>query len=248
MNIFSISLTGYKNKLRKRKTQDFLFFKNFDNYTLAVVCDGHSLDRFKYSDVGARLACESVVKILNSYEKIELLIEELRVRIFQDKIKNTWRNFVYDDFYKRNYLAYKLDYTYYGTTISFVAVLDEYIVFFNLGDSRIFISLDKDYKPVFKDNNYIFVNSLAHTNCQLNMQFKVIKNNLKDIKIALFSDGYFNMFDNVDDLKRQIEYVFLNISTDVFKIYNFKVKYEKYLNDLNKNKSFDDISLIFLYQ
>ena len=158
VNIFGEGAVGYKNIVKSSSSQDFFLYKKYKNYAVCTVADGHSMDVFKYSHIGSYLACQSVFEILKTYklnEDIEKgeqnFICDLKNKKVQNDIKNKWRDLVYREFYKRNYKVYKLDYMLFGTTLSFVIFLKEYIVFFNLGDSSILIKEDKDYVNVFKN-------------------------------------------------------------------------------------------------
>ena len=249
MNIFEVNVAGYKNTVRNFCSQDFSIYKKYENYIVCAIADGHSSNRFKYSHIGSKLACEAVLKVVEGYlidDNVDLLIENFKKEKIQLEIKYKWRDMVYEDFYKKNYKAYKLDYIQYGTTLSFVLLLKEYIVFFNLGDGGILIKKDENYEHVFKNNNYKIVNSLAQNRCEERMQYKILKLD-ENFQIVMFSDGFINSFDSYDKFKLELDKVFKILKKNVFAGINLKNTYLKYLTKLSKYGSLDDISVIFIY-
>ena len=251
INIFDMEIVGYKNIKKSINSQDHLLYKNEKNYAILSVADGHSLTRFKYSEIGAKIACEVVLDVVSKYlnmGKFDLFIEDFKSKKIQLEIKNEWRRRVYDDFYKRNYKAYKLDYIDYGTTLTFVVLFEKNIIFFNLGDGYIFVEEKGEYIKVFKNNNYKIVNSLAHKNCEIYMQYKIEELKYENLKLIISTDGFVNSFENYFDLKLEFEKIFSFLEKNVFSNLNFRKKYKKYLFDLNKRGSKDDISIIFLYK
>lgn len=135
----------------------------------------------------------------------------------------------------------------YGTTLTSVIIIKDYLIFFNLGDGQILINKGDDYKFIFENNNYIIVNSMSHHMCAKKMQYKIRKIDNKDIKIVISSDGFINSFNNYSILKKDIDNTFNALSSNVFVRYKFEKNYVNYLNNLSKNVSLDDISVIFLY-
>lgn len=253
VNIFGEGAVGYKNIVKSSSSQDFFLYKKYKNYAVCTVADGHSMDVFKYSHIGSYLACQSVFEILKTYklnEDIEKgeqnFICDLKNKKVQNDIKNKWRDLVYREFYKRNYKVYKLDYMLFGTTLSFVIFLKEYIVFFNLGDSSILIKEDKDYVNVFKNNNFKFVNSLALYNCEEKMQYSILKMN-KDFKLVISTDGFINSFETYQKLKSELDRTFQILEKDIFSNRYLRNIYKKHLSNISKYGSKDDISIIYIY-
>ena len=249
MNIFESSVTGYKNLVKSFCSQDFSIYKKYENYIFCAVADGHSLSRFKYSHIGSNLACKAALNVIESYlenKKEDLFIQNLKNKKIQSEIKLKWRNMVYEDFYKKHYKAYKLDYIQYGTTLTFVVLLQKHIVFFNLGDGKILIKVDGLYKPVFENNNYKIVNSLAQDRCEEKMQYKILERYNK-FKLVIFTDGFINSFNNYEEFEIELDKTFEILNKNVFASMNLKKTYSKYLENLSRYGSFDDISVIFVY-
>ncbi|MGM9530276.1 PP2C family serine/threonine-protein phosphatase [Intestinibacter sp.] len=249
MNIFKASVTGYKNLEKSFGSQDFSIYKKYENYIFCAVADGHSSSRFKYSHIGSRLACEAALNVINSYlydKKIDLFIDGFKSRKILFEIKSKWRNMVYQDFYKKNYKAYKLDYIQYGTTLTFAILLEKNIVFFNLGDSGILIKKDGPYESVFENNNYKIVNSLAEDRCEEKMQYKIIEI-YGELKIVIFTDGFINSFYNYEELESELDKTFEMLNKNVFTCMRLKKTYSRCLQKLSKYGSLDDISVIFIY-
>lgn len=249
MNIFNASVTGYKNLVKGFGSQDFSIYKEYENYIFCAVADGHSSSRFKYSHIGSKLACEATLNIVKSYlddKEIDLFIEDFENKKILFKIKSKWRSMVYQDFYKRNFKAYKLDYVQYGTTLTFVVLLEKNIVFFNLGDGGILVKRKASYKSIFENNNYKIVNSLAQDRCEEKMQYKIL-DRCDEFEMVVFTDGFINSFDNTHKFESQLDKTFKIFNKNVFTRMNLEKTYSKYLEKLSKYGSFDDISVIFIY-
>lgn len=248
INIFEESIIGYKNITKHSCSQDYLDYKRQKDYMVFAVSDGYSMKPFKYSHIGSKLACESVFEITDKYisnKNKDLFIFDLKNGQIQSEIKNTWEKLVFKDFYSKYPKAYKINYTLYATTISFVIILKDKIVFFNLGDGEIVIKQDEKYNLVFENNNDKLVNSLAMKNCTKKMQYKILKGDL-DLDIALFTDGFKNSFSSREKLYKELDIVFDTMNKDVFRVLNLKRVYKKHLINLSKRYSFDDISIIFI--
>ena len=167
--------------------------------------------------------------------------------IIQKQIKLRWRNLVYEDFYSRNYRAYKLNYGLYGTTLTFFILLRDKMIFFNLGDGNILIQQENGYNFIFENNNYRVVNSLAHENCEDKMQYKIL-NRYKDLKLAIFTDGFINCFNTYEEVKSELDSTFEMLNKNIFRRYNLENKYKAHLEKLSRYGSYDDISVIFVLQ
>ena len=104
----------------------------------------------------------------------------------------------------------------------------------------------KSAKIVFENNNYRIVNSLADDKCEEKMQYKILKRDEK-IQLVLSTDGFINSFDTYDELKVELDNNLKMLNKNVFSNFYFKKMYKNYLYNLSKYKSFDDISIIFIY-
>ena len=78
------------------------------------------------------------------------------------------------------------------------------------------------------------------------MIFKIEKNN-KDISdVIIFSDGFENSFNYYNQMIDSLNNTIREYKKNVFSKYKLEKTYDIYLNKLSKNKSFDDISIIFV--
>ncbi|MBU5334842.1 PP2C family serine/threonine-protein phosphatase [Intestinibacter bartlettii] len=248
ISVFRGSTVGYKNIIKACCSQDFSIYEEHKDYLVCVVADGHSMERFKYSHIGAKLACQAVLDISKKYsldKDSDVFIDDLKNGEIQRQIKYIWRELVYNDFYKRNYRAYKIDYILYGTTLTFLIVLKEKIIFFNLGDGNVLMKLHDKYEFIFEDNNYKIVNSLAHENCQEKMQYKIL-DKYEYIRLVLFTDGFINCFNTYSELNLELDKTFELLNKNVFIKLELENSYKKHLNNLSRYGSYDDISVIFV--
>ncbi|MDO5009677.1 MAG: PP2C family serine/threonine-protein phosphatase [Intestinibacter bartlettii] len=248
MSVFRGSTVGYKNIIKSSCSQDFSIYEEHEDYLICVVADGHSMERFKYSHIGSKLACQAVLNISRKYsldKESQIFIDDLKKGEIQRQIKYIWKNLVYNDFYKRNYRAYKMDYILYGKTLTFFIVLKEKIIFFNLGDGNILIKRHDKYEFVFEDNNYKIVNSLVHENCEEKMQYKIL-DKYEYIRLVLFTDGFINCFNTYSELNLELDKTFALLNKNVFTVLELQNSYQKHLSNLSRYGSYDDISVIFV--
>ena len=78
------------------------------------------------------------------------------------------------------------------------------------------------------------------------MQYKILERYNK-FKLVIFTDGFINSFNNYEEFEIELDKTFEILNKNVFASMNLKKTYSKYLENLSRYGSFDDISVIFVY-
>lgn len=247
-SVFSRSVVGYKNEIKDKTSQDYLKFENIKNGIICAIADGHSGDFFINSHKGAKFACESAIEVLKKYEnedknKIKSLLDNKRLQI---EICNLWRYLVEQDMKKSLYMVFKYNYFKYGTTLLIVMIKDDYILFIKLGDGDILIKEDNNMKKVLPSYKKNIVDCLAEEKAYDKMIFKIIDYEKNISNVIIYSDGFENSFVSYKSMVKEINNTLIKYNKNIFSKMKLENDYDKYLSNLSKNGSLDDISIIFV--
>lgn len=247
--LFSSSVVGYKNILNNSKSQDFIDYKRYKNAVICAVADGHSTSFFKYSGIGAEFACKACIEILEKYvdeteANVKVALDE---RIIQKQIYSRWMDLVNKDYTKNNPIVFRTQYIKYSTTLVATLINENFILYLKIGDGDIVIKSENKYQRVIKTVNKNVVDSLGRFNAYDHMNYKLYSaEEYKNSNIILFTDGYENSFNNDRDLFDSLDKTMYKYNKNIFSRGLLNKDYKKYLNNLSKNCSLDDISIIFI--
>ena len=248
-NIIKNSVIGYKNLIKGCNSQDYIYCKEYEEYIICCVADGHSTSFFKHSSDGAKFACKAAISVLS--ENFDINIENLENKLLkyeiQKEIDNKWRYLV-EEHYKKNYPnVFKIEYIKYSTTLLSVLITDKFILYLKLGDGDIVVKNKDGYKIPINTRSNLTVNSLGREDEYKNIMYKIEKVKEKeDISIALFTDGYSNAFKNKYDLFYSIENTLQQYNKNIFSRFMLLNTYVNYLNGISKNITYDDVSIVFI--
>lgn len=247
-SVFAKSIVGYKNEIKNKTSQDYLKFENIKNGMICAIADGHSGDFFINSHKGSRFACESAIEVLKKYEnedknKIKSLLDN---KTLQVEICNKWRALVQQDMKQSLNMVFKYNYFKYGTTLLIVMIKDDYILFIKLGDGDILIKEEDNIKKVLPSYKQNIVDCLAEEKAYDKMIFNVIDHKKNISNVIVYSDGFENSFVSYKSMVKEINNTLINYNKNIFSKMNLENEYDKYLSDLSKKGSLDDISIIFV--
>ena len=248
-NIFKSSVIGYKNLVKGSESQDYIDYKEDDKYIICSVADGHSTDFFKHSLEGARFACKASIEVLS--ENFDMDIKKLKEKLInyeiQKQIDIRWRSLV-EEHYKKNYPnVFKIEYIKYSTTLLSVLITDKFILYLKLGDGDIVVKDKNGYKIPINTRSNLTVDSLGREYEYKHIMYKIEEIEVKeDINIALFTDGYSNAFKNKNDLFCSIENTLQKYNKSIFSRFMLLNTYADHLNNISKNITYDDISIVFI--
>ncbi|MGL5329942.1 MAG: protein phosphatase 2C domain-containing protein [Peptostreptococcaceae bacterium] len=247
--IFECGVVGYKNIFKNLNSQDYLKCKVLQNAIIASVCDGHSGEFFKYSDIGAKLACESSFIILDDLinKNKEEILEKLQNQIIQKNIQDKWMNLVDENFKTNHPVVIKTPYLRYSTTLLSVLITKEFVLYLKIGDGDIVTNKKEKFMKVIKTKNKEIVDSLGRNDSYTNIMYKIEAFDENEFdNMILFTDGYENCFNNEDILYKNLESTINKYNKNIFSRMMLIKNYESYMSKLSKAKSKDDISIIFI--
>ena len=84
--ILEKSVTGYKNLIKNKQSQDYLKVEKISNGLICTIADGHSGDYFINSYKGAKFACEAAIEIFKKYTNTEIDKIEVLANCYLDNV------------------------------------------------------------------------------------------------------------------------------------------------------------------
>lgn len=249
MEIFSASIVGYKNKINRNQSQDYVDYKLVKNGAIFTVADGHSTSYFKYSDVGAKYACKAAIDVLEELDdNIENITDMLREGTIQKSIYSKWMDMVNEHYKKTKPVVYKTEYIRYSTTLLASLVTDTFKMYLKLGDGGIVENYDNNFKKILDLPQKTIVDSLGRDEAYRSMVYDLKPIDRKVDKpnwIILFTDGYENSYDSEKEVFESLQITITKYNSNIFSKARLISNYKNYLNKLSKDISKDDISIIF---
>lgn len=259
-NIFARSTVGYKNKIKNKRSQDYMFFKEYSDCIIASVADGHGVNRCMFSHRGSEFASKACIEVLrHTFEEIKDLEYEEATKLLEsrkyiysigEKIHSKWKSYARSHFIEKIPNVYKLDYVLYGTTMIGVLITKKFNLYLQIGDGNILEYEDGKFSIVNynrKSKTRGVVNSMYLEDAPNYIQIEYIKNDENNKKsIVLFSDGYTNSFSSYNKLFSNTKNTIDNYNKNVFTREKIIKEYDRYLQHLTANKSKDDISIIYI--
>lgn len=248
-NIFKNNIVGYKNLIKGNESQDYIDYKNSSEYIVCSVADGHSTSFFRHSLEGAKFACQASIDVLSKIYNLDInkVDEKLKNYEIQKEIDDRWRELV-QVHYKSNYPnVFKTEYIIYSTTLLSVLITDKFVLFLKLGDGDIVVKNKDGYKHAIGYRKSTIVDSLGREEEYKHIMYALQEINPKEnINIILFTDGYSNAFKNNLDLFNNLENTLKAYNKNVFSRFILLNTYANYLNNISKNITHDDISIVYI--
>jgi hypothetical protein len=246
MDIFAADIVGYKNKINKNKSQDYLDYKVIKEGVILAVADGHSTNYFKYSDIGAKYACMCAIEILSNISKdmseISYMLEE---KIIQKSIYDKWIEMVEQHYKKVNPVVYKTEFLKYSTTLLASLITDDFKLYLKIGDGSILKSDNEKFDRILDLPKKYIVDSFGREDSYININYHLEKNQNSSEWIILFTDGYENAYKTDEALFDNLKKTINKYNSNVFSKSYLKINYKNYLSKLSKKTSKDDIAIIF---
>ncbi|SCG97423.1 MULTISPECIES: protein phosphatase 2C domain-containing protein [unclassified Romboutsia] len=252
-DVFYRSVVGYKNILKGKESQDYCKYKKIKGGIICSLADGHSSDFFEYSHIGSKLACDAGIYVLENYikengYKLDNIKNDLVNSKIQQKIYIKWLELVNNHFKQSRPVVFRTEYSKYATTLVLALICDSFRLYFNIGDSYILIRKNNKYIKVLGMNNNYFVNSLSNNESYRYIEYYIeeINDENKNDYIILFSDGFYDSFNNYKDMINDLNDTILMYNKNVFSKFWLENNYKQHLDNLSKNKGYDDISIMFI--
>ncbi|MGL5694614.1 MAG: protein phosphatase 2C domain-containing protein, partial [Peptostreptococcaceae bacterium] len=238
IEIFASSVTGYKNMIKNKTSQDYCEYKKVNNIVIAALADGHSTQFFEYSDVGSKLGCKVGIDVLENYISngefnIEKIAIDLKNEVIQRDINEKWNEMVEKHYKKHKPVVFRTEYAKYSTTLVMAMIGKDHRLYINIGDSTILVKKQEKYMKVLGNNNGYLVNSLGSKDSYKKIEYYIenIDYSNKDDYIIMCSDGYIDGFDNKKEMIKDLNETIYKYEKNVFtRLYLYK-NYKKHLNN-----------------
>lgn len=264
---FHLSVQGAGHIRRNKECQDASASRCCDQYSMAVVCDGHGGDDYIRSALGAQFACaaaeSSIQSFLQTMEPERFLTQktkqDARLRQLEASIINAWNKAVAEHYRehplsaaetsclseraKKRYLEDGQIESAYGTTLIAAAMTPEYWFGLQIGDGKCVV-IDKSgtfTQPVPWDEQ-CFLNattSICDSNALQN--FRHFFSGELPAAIFLGSDGVDDCFSTEQQLNHLYQTITYSFATSSFDCAVSGL--EDYLPRLSAKGSSDDVSI-----
>lgn len=240
-----------------------------DSFHCIAVADGHGSAKHRRSDIGARLAVEITVKLLETFanQPFDIRLIKEASGYLAGKIVQTWREAVEDDHQKHKLSGDPLQnnnevndtdeqdqtniFSLYGTTLLAALVTENYALYLQIGDGNVLVLNDAGEIETPLPQNATFIanetNSLSQANAANHFEQKVVFFDYQPppVLISLSTDGYINSYPS----PVEFETVIKDINQLLFEQGAEKVQamLPDWLNETSQQGSGDDITIALLY-
>ena len=178
------------------------------------MADGHGSSRHYRSDVGAKLAVQAALSLLNEFADKHWETTDVRqikqaADYLPSQLVQAWRSAV-DTADEERITDPKQRYSTYGTTVLAVLVAQHYAIYLQIGDGDLLV-LNKEgqlYYPL--SNTTQLIANETHSLCEdkatyyLELGLQFFEHNPPPVLIFLATDGYANSFNNADDFQQAV--------------------------------------------
>ena len=234
-----------------------------ENYALAVVADGHGSPKYLRSEIGSRYVVESVhetidiyMKDFNKFSKSIMITRDYLTEKMKEQIFARWCSKIEDyhlenpltkdeiEVLKKENAVNQEIYSYYGSTVLFAVMTQDYHFGMLIGDGGFIIVNDNGVAETALEDENSFANYCSSI-CSRNSieAFRSYFRLGKPISIILSTDGLIKSFASEEDFK---DYHLL-LSSMLEEPKSCKERLEKNLEIRTHSGSGDDISVAAIY-
>ena len=235
VNVCAMKKIGTSHIRNRMPCQDSFLIKQGKNYSIAVVADGHGNKKHDLSEFGSKIACESLVEVVEEClckkKQSKLLVGELCSIKFKSALVNHWKSNVKKHFLSKYTESFDEENTYvrYGTTLLFAIDYEETFVVGQLGDGGILLSDGNGYYKRHRNDDKIGsgTSSLCSPNsCMLISVASYSKKNI--CQVMLMTDGMYDIFGDEKTLYSNFD-DFMKHFDGEFNTKYFNEKYNSYV-------------------
>lgn len=215
-HIIGDSVRGAAHKRNDKPNQDAWAFMHNGGCTMLAVADGHGSSKHTHSEIGAKLAVDAALALLNEFSQQHSDTASPARHIKQtadylpSQLVQAWRLAVdaVDNGQTENP---KERYSLYGTTLLAVLINTDYALSLQIGDGDLLILTEDGQlqRPLPKNTNlianetYSLCEDKAIYHVELSLQF--FDHKPQPALIFLATDGYANSFTNDTDFQQAIQ-------------------------------------------
>lgn len=144
IKLFAARRRGTKHVTDNIPCQDYCLTTSVNGYT--VLADADGVSSCAHSDIGSRLACESVVSAVKSAtEKCnseDQFVNRIMSVTFRERLVSIWVNLVMEEINKSacgEQVDTMEEFSKYGSTLMFAVISENWIIVGNLGDGQVLV-------------------------------------------------------------------------------------------------------------
>lgn len=222
MKTFDISVLGASHVKKGTVCQDYSVSNSDNEWSYAIVCDGHGGDDYVRSNKGSEFGCKSAEFMINSmmgkissekfFSESDSLLRTLEQRIikkWRETVEVHYRNKPFTDselsrVSSKAYEKYKSGniYSAYGTTLVAVVMTRDYWFGIQIGDGKL-ITVDRDGKF----NQPVPENPKCFANATTSMCDKDAFENFRGCFSCDNPEGYNSEISNIPDIENKNHFV-----------------------------------------
>lgn len=213
-HIIGDSVRGAAHKRNDKPNQDAWAFEQNQTCTILAVADGHGSSKHTHSAIGAKLAVQAALELLNDFAHADTGSNARHIKQAADylpsQLVQAWRSAVdkEDNGLTENP---KQRYSLYGTTLLAALIRKDYALYLQIGDGDLLVlTTDGQLQYPLPKNVHLIANetySLCEENAiyhiELTLQF--FDHTPLPGLIFLATDGYANSFSNQTDLQQAVQ-------------------------------------------
>ncbi|MCX7067040.1 MAG: PP2C family serine/threonine-protein phosphatase [Methylococcales bacterium] len=220
--IIGDSVRGASHKRNGKPNQDAWSFTQNEGCTVLAVADGHGSSKHYRSDVGAKLAVQAALELLNDFAHADTGSNPRQIKQAADylpsQLVQAWRAAV-DNVDEGQTIIPKERYSIYGTTLLAVLISADYALYLQIGDGDLLVLTEDGqlHTPLPKNTNLIAneTYSLCEEKAIYHVEFSLQFFDHKPLPALIFlaTDGYANSFTDSVDFQQAVQDFQLHIAT-----------------------------------
>lgn len=214
--IIGDSVRGASHKRSDKPNQDAWAHRQNDTCTVLAVADGHGSSKHIHSEIGAKLAVEVALDLLDHFAQqhtdtgSNLRHIKQSTDYLPSQLVQAWRTAVDTEDNGQTENPHER-YSLYGTTLLAVLLSTDYVLYLQLGDGDLLVLTEDGqlHHPLSKsvsliaNETYSLCQDKAIYHVELNLQF--FDHDHRPALVFLATDGYANSFSNENDLQQAVQ-------------------------------------------
>jgi serine/threonine protein phosphatase PrpC len=210
--IIGDSVRGASHVRNDKANQDAWASAQNEICTVLAVADGHGSSKHTHSDIGAQLAVQVVLELLNDFAHADTGSNAKQIKQAADYLPNqlvqAWRAAV-DEHDAGQTESAKDRYSLYGTTLIAVLLSAEYALYLQIGDGDLLVINETGiYSPLPKNTSLIA--NETHSLCEdkavyhIELALQFFEHTALPSLVFLATDGYSNSFTDAADFQQAV--------------------------------------------
>ena len=252
-HVIGDSVRGASHFRNDKPNQDAWAFVQNDVCTVLAVADGHGSSKHTHSEIGAKLAIQVILELLNEFAHADTGSHAKQIKQAADylpsQLVQAWRVAVDKEDNGQTENA-KDRYGLYGTTLIAALLSTDYALYLQIGDGDLLVLNETGLHSPLPKNTRLMANetySLCEDKAQYHIELvlQFFDHSPLPSLIFLATDGYSNSFTDTADFQQAVQDFQLHIATHgANKIQDCLADW---LNEASEYSG-DDVTVAILYQ